>query len=429
MKRVLALLMLLCCTGCYLSNEAYYQQAQRFLGSGDYDSAARLFDQLGGYADATEYALYAAGLYALQNGDIDLARSTLQQVDPFLNSSRYLIWLEAEALAAADKLEEAAELYASLGAFYDSVQKAQSMLAEIPQRDIRQARALIAAKGYQQAKVLLQPYQGNEEADALLRRCEQGIQQQAYDRASELFDEGQYRDALTAFESLGDTLDAQARLLACRSALYTQAEADYANVTLDTCEDLMHRYAELDGYLNSAQRLTQLQERFSVSLQLCALADMMPWVEYGSYPTQESGTSHPLRWRVIGISGSTAALLCSNVIDAMPVASVTDLTLDISDIPALPDAEMLASLTDLRCLATPYALAQGVEHHSDGSAWWWLADEVSPDRNAMVWYTGAILPQGVDIHTSTVGVRPVIHVDLNDTPFTQGSGTESDPFR
>lgn len=432
MKRLLALfltLSALCCTACAATNEDYYQQAQRFLGAGDYESAAQLFDQLGGYRDSTEYALYAAGLHALQNGDRELCRRSLMQVDPFLNSSRYLTWLQAEDLSAADDLEAAAALYQSLGAFYDSPQRVAELQAQIPARDIRRAQVLMNAGGFQQGLTLLQPYAGMEEADKLILRCEEGLQQQAYDQASALYDEGLYEEAMAAFEALGDTLDAQARLLSCRSALYTQAESDYATVTLSTCEELMARYAALGSYLNSADRLQELQQRFAVNLLVRDRAALMPWVEYGSYPVQESGASEPLRWQVIDVVADDAVLLCESVIDAMPMASVTDLTIGGGASPVLPDAEMLSGLKDLSCAATPYALAQGVEHHSDGRAWWWLADEAASGRHAIVWYSGAVLTQGVDDREPTVGVRPVIYVDLNHYAFTGGSGAKADPFR
>lgn len=429
MKRFLALVLLCCCTGCTASNETYYQQAQRLLGAGEYDTAAELFDQLGGYADSTEYALYAAGLYALSQGDAELCRRSLEQVDPFLNSSRYLAYLDARELASSDELEDAAALYQSLGAFCDSAQQALTLLAEIPARDIRRARALIASGGYQQAQSLLSPYAGGEEADALLTQCAQGLLRQAYDRAVALYDEGLYSDALSAFESLGDTMDAAARSLACRSALYAQAETDFAQVTLSSCEALMERYAALDGYLNSADRIRQLQDRFAVNLLLRDRAGDMPYVRYGIYATQESGAPQPLLWRVLRVEEDEVTLLCGSVIDAVPVASVTDLDVGIEDTLALPEEGMLAPLEDLRCTATPYAIAQGVEHHSDGCAWWWLADEAAPGRNAIVWYNGAVLPQGVDADAATVGVRPVLHLDLNEHTFTQGSGTKADPFR
>ena len=426
-----ALALALTATGCAASNEDYYQQAQRFLGAGDFEGAARLFDQLGGYRDSGEYALYAAGLYALQQGERDLARSSLRQVDPFLNSGRYLTYLDAADLAEADDLEGAMALYQSLGAFADSAAQAQALEAAIPARDIRRARALMASGGWQQALTLLQPYQGLEEADALMAQCGEGLRQNAYDKAAELYQSGDYGQAMAAFEALGDTLDAKARALACRSALYMQLEAEYASVTLSGCESLMARYAALEGYLDSASRISELQARFATNLALRDTAGKHPYVIYGSYPTDESGAAQPLTWQVLGVTDDAATLLCTRVIDAMPVASATDLAApeDAAATLALPDLEQASTLGDLSCAATPYAVAQGVQHHSDGRAWWWLADEAPDGRQAIVWYNGSVLEGGVDPAEATIGLRPLLYLDLNRDAFTQGSGTPEDPFR
>ena len=435
MKRIVTLLaalaLALTATGCAASNEDYYQQAQRFLGAGDFEGAARLFDQLGGYRDSGEYALYAAGLYALQQGERDLARSSLRQVDPFLNSGRYLTYLDAADLAEADDLEGAMALYQSLGAFADSAAQAQALEAAIPARDIRRARALMASGGWQQALTLLQPYQGLEEADALMAQCGEGLRQNAYDKAAELYQSGDYGQAMAAFEALGDTLDAKARALACRSALYMQLEAEYASVTLSGCESLMARYAALEGYLDSASRISELQARFATNLALRDTAGKHPYVIYGSYPTDESGAAQPLTWQVLGVTDDAATLLCTRVIDAMPVASATDLAApeDAAATLALPDLEQASALDDLSCAATPYAIAQGVQHHSDSRAWWWLADEAPNGRQAIVWYNGSVLEGGVDPTEATIGLRPLLYLDLNRYAFTQGSGTPEDPFR
>ncbi|MGN0778001.1 MAG: tetratricopeptide repeat protein [Aristaeellaceae bacterium] len=425
-----ALALALTATGCTASNEDYYQQAQRFLGAGDFAGAAQLFDQLGGYKDSGEYALYAAGLYALQQGEHELARSTLLQVDPFLNSSRYLTYLNAAKLAETDDLEGAMALYASLGAFADSAEQARSLQAAIPARDIRRAKALMVSGGWQQAQAMLEPYKGLEEADALLEQCEEGLQQAAYDKADGLYQAGDFGQAMAAFDALGDTLDAKARALSCRSALYLELEKEYAAATLSTYESLIARYTAMDGYLDSASRIRDLQARFATNMALRDIADTHPYVVYGRYPVDESGASQPLTWQVLGVTEDTATLLCTQVIDAMPLASATDLTLPEDTVPlTLPDLEQVSLLDDLSCTATPYAMAQGAQHHSDGRAWWWLADEAPEGRQAIVWYNGSVMTGGVEPSEATIGLRPLLCVDLNHYAFTQGSGTQENPFR
>jgi hypothetical protein len=78
--------------------------------------------------------------------------------------------------------------------------------------------------------------------------------------------------------------------------------------------------------------------------------------------------------------------------------------------------------------ATPYALAQGVRSHSDGRAWWWLAD-AHASRSPIVWYNGNVIDSGVDVREAAVGVRPLLKLNLENIHLTAGSGTKEDPFR
>lgn len=423
-------------TGCGQSNQAYYERAQLYLGSGDYWMASALFEQLGEYEDSAEYALYSAGLAALSDGDASLARANLSEVDPFKSSPRYLRYLDAMALEADDDLEGALALYAGLGSFYHSEEDAARLRAEIPERKISYARSLMSAGHYDQALDVLDALDGYGDSAALMAECNQAMTQRAYDQAQQLYRNGAYSDALAAFEALGDTLDARARVLMCRGAMYQQLEESYRAVTLDTAEALLDGYREMEDYLDSEARVKALETRYAVNLSLRALAPERPYAVFGAYPYGESGVSMPLTWRVLAVEDSTATMLCEAVIDAHNAATPTDLSLDINEAAAepavsLPSQADLADLpqSDYACAATPYAIAQGVRHHSDGRAWWWLADPLPEGRQPIVWYTGETLPGGVSAEEETVGVRPLLRLSLDRFAFTGGDGSAENPFR
>ena len=156
MKRLLSLLLLLslCLTlcGCTLSNRDYYERAQLYLGSGDFATAAELFSQLGEYEDSADYALYCAALYALQEGELDLARTNLTQVAPFKSSGRYLRMVEAMTLERSGDLEGALAAYDALGSFENSADAAERLRAAIPKKKLEHASALMDAGRYEQAK-------------------------------------------------------------------------------------------------------------------------------------------------------------------------------------------------------------------------------------------------------------------------------------
>lgn len=436
MALLTALTLALAAGGCGSSNQQLYERAQLYLGYGETRAARVLFDQLGEYEDSAEYALYCAGIEALCQGDVTLARANLEEVDPFKSSSRYLRYLDALELVEDDDLEGALTIWEGLGSFYDSADKAAEMREEIPENHLAHSEALMEAGRYEQALTELEALGGYGKSLDMIAQCRKAIAQAQYNQANAMYDAGNFGDALTAFEALGDTLDSRARVLLCRSAMYREAEAAYAAVTLDTAAELMDRYADLEDYLESALRLKDLKARYDVNLRVKAAQS--PCVAYGSYPTGESGVSTGLTWHALSVDGGVATLLCDRVIDAMPLASATDLSLTLTPQEqagfqslSLPSMEELSALPEeqMRCPATPYALAQGVRHHADGSAWWWLRNALDNGRQMICWYNGTVLDTGVDPAERVVGVRPMVCLSLDKFAFTGGSGTAEDPFR
>lgn len=311
MKRALILFMLpvllLGLSSCSISTTDYYEHAHFYLGSGDFATAALMFDQLGEYADSAEFALYCAGLDALSKGDLSLAQADLNQVHPFKSSERYLRLIDAMVLEDNGDLEGALSIYEALGSFEDSQDRAAQLREAIPERDLAHARALMGASRWEQALTILEGLNGYGESAELIAECNESIAQAAYDQAAQLYASGRYSDALAAFEALGDTLDAQARVLMCRGAMYQQLEKDYSAASMATAEDLIARYTEMEDYLESPARLSELEARYRVNLTIVSAAYARPYVRFGSYGDQ------PLTWRVILVEDSQATLLCQQI--------------------------------------------------------------------------------------------------------------------
>ena len=433
---LLALLLTLTLSGCSSSNQDYYEQAQLYLGAGEYDMARSLFDQLGEYADAADYALYCAALSALNSGETDLARRNFDLVWPFKSSGRYLTYIEALSLEDAGQLDGALALWEELGTFEDSDVHAALLREAIPSEEIAHAEALMAAGRYEQAKAILETLDGYGDSADLLEACDAALLRAAYDHAETLYASGLFEQALSAFEALGDSLDAAQRALDCRAAMYEALEEAYPRASMATATELIDGYAEMENYAASEERLDALLSRYGVNLSLVSNASTLPWVIFGQYPTEESGAPAPLAWKLIALDGTTATLLCDQVIDAIPAITLPTLMLSADEqqavisltLPLLTDLTALSE-TDLRCAATPYALAQGVRHHSDGSAWWWLGNPVDAGRNAVVWYNGSVLDTGVAVTEGCVGVRPLLRIDLDEVTLTAGDGSIENPYR
>lgn len=434
MKKALTLLAVLClglsATACtHRSNQQYYERAQLYLGAENYESAAELFSQLGEYEEAADYSLYASALAAMQEGEWALARANLKQIIPFKSSERYLRFIEAAECEEAGKLEEALAIYESLGTFRESDQFAGELRTAIPEKTLQQARALMAQGDYAEARELLEALDGYGQSALLAKNCTTALNKAAYTEADALCESGDHLGAMQAFLALGEVLDAPARAEQCRAALFLALDKATAEVTIDTAAGLIAAYEAIDDPA-AAQQAAALAQRFGTNLLLLEKASDQPYVLLGEYPMGESGLESPLMWRVLSVQGAQVTLLCESVIDASPTATLTDLLLTDAEQTAvssatLPSAADLASLSDLSCMATPYAVAQGVQQ-ANGLALYWLRDSLENGIHPVVSSAGSLTIPALD---ETPGIRPMLTLSLENYTFTAGDGTKEDPFR
>lgn len=431
MKKALTMLLVLSlgltATACvHYSNQHYYEQAQLCVGSGEYARAAELFGLLGEYRDSADYALYAAALNALSEGDLTLARTNLNAVAPFKSSERYLTWIGALEKEASGDLAGALAVYETLGTFHNAHEAAEALRTAIPEEAIRQGRAMMARGEYAAARELFLSLEGYGQSETLAENCTVAINRAAYTAADKLYDAGDVHAARQAFLALGDVLDAADRAAQCREEIIADLNARTEAVTLGTANGLIAEWESLDDEEALAQAAA-LRERFGVNLQLLSVADTQPCVLLGEYPMGESGLESDVMWRVIAVNGAQITLLCESVIDASAIATTTDLvpTDDALSAMSLPSAADLASLSDLSCSATPYAVAQGVTQEG-GVALYWLRDSLENGVHPVVSAAGSLtLPTDATIP----GVRPLLTVSLEEHVFTAGDGTPENPFR
>lgn len=326
MKLLLLLLLpaLLLCS-CTATNDAYYQQAQLYLGNDEYATAADMFGLLGEYADAADYTLYCQGLAAMEQGQWEVAKADMALVEPFKSSTRYLQYITACQQEASGDLTQALSAFSALGSFEDSAERAEALREEIPRRQLSRAKALMDASHWAQAASLLESLTGYENGAELLEECRMRLQREAYNQAASLYDSGRYEEAMAAFEALDGALDADIRAQMCRSAMYYQLEEAYAAASMTTAQDLMARYAEMEDYLASPLRLQALQERFAVNLQLARAES--PYVRFAGHI-----------WQVQQVESGCAVLEAAEQRDPL----------------AADPAPMLSSVEDAAVLAYEY---------------------------------------------------------------------------
>lgn len=434
MKKLSLLTVLLCAaltlTSCAAQdNRSYYEDAQLYLGSGNYEGAAQLFSQLGEYADSADYALYARALSAIEDEDYALARANLEAVRPFKSSERYLTYLAALEAEEAGDLKDALALYETLGTFADAHQSAERLEAAIPEAAIKEGRALMSKGEYAAARELFLSLDGYGASETLAANCTVALNKAAYAEADALCKSGDHQAAMEAFTALGDTLDAVKRAADCLADIHAALDAQYEAVTLGTAPALMAAYAELGEDVTAQARIAELSARYGRNLEVVTAAGTHPHVLLGQYPTAESGEEQPVCWQVLKADGAVLTLLSDEVLDASDAAGTIAILFSEAEASAvsevlLPSVADLTALGDLTCTATPYALAQGATSEN-GAALYWLRDSLESGLHPIIGSTGALtLPDA-----AMPGIRPMVRLSLEQFAFTHGSGTAEDPFR
>lgn len=435
MKKCSLLAVLLCAaltmTACATQeNRSFYEEAQLYLGCGEYESAAMLFSQLGEYADSADYALYARALEAIGEEDYALARANLQAIAPFKSSERYLTYLDALEAEDGGELENALTLYQRLGTFADAHLAAERLETAIPEAAMKEGRALMSKGEYAAARAIFLSLEGYGMSAALAENCTVALNKAAYAAADELCKSGEHRAAMEAFTALGDTLDAAQRAADCLRDIHAALDEQYAAVTLGTAPALMAAYAEMGEDATAQARIAELSARYGRNLEVVTAAEEHPHVLLGKYPMAESGEEQSVCWQVLRADGAMLTLLADEVLDAADAAEAIAILFSDAEAPAvsevtLPSVADLTALADLTCTATPYALAQGASA-GNGAALYWLRDSLESGLHPVIGASGALTLPDASV---TPGIRPMLRLSLEQYAFTHGSGTAEDPFR
>ncbi len=258
MKIIATLALVLLLSGCTATNQTYYEQAQLYLGAGEYRTAAMLFSQLGEYRQSADYTLYAQALDALTQEDYALARANFHQVKGFKSAGRYLALLDAIALEKGGHYEAALNAFDALGSFSDAPQRAAALREEMPQLKFQQARQLMRTGEYAQAADILETLTTLESA-ALLEKCRDALHQQALTEAQKLQQSGDFAAALAAFDSLGDTLQSAQ----CREAWRQSLTERVLSATMADADALMAELSALSDHPDAQRAIDWLQGKFA----------------------------------------------------------------------------------------------------------------------------------------------------------------------
>ena len=180
MKKVFILAALcLSLTACAPSNQALYEQAQRYLGAKSYALAEETFMLLGEYAQAGQYAIYCRALQALEKEEWVLAEADFDLVFDFKLAKLYSGYAAARQQEAAGEMYDAQSAYARLGSLLDSQSRAAHLGALIPDTEYAAAKTLYAIGEYERAMAAFLALADYRDSAAMAAACQSVLSEKA----------------------------------------------------------------------------------------------------------------------------------------------------------------------------------------------------------------------------------------------------------
>ena len=273
-----------------------------------------------------------------------------------------------------------------------------------------------------------------------------------YDKAIIARENGQYEDAIAAFEALGNYSDAEEQVTATK---YSYANALYAN---GNTENAYNVFSEIAGYKDTDTIL----EKITIDLTYT----VGNYVVFGIYPQTSSCTDEtPIEWLVLDRDGNEALLISRYALDCQPYNTYefdvtwenctlrqwlndgfyngafsgeekntiiqsyisaddnsyfgTDAGDDVEDnvfLLNINESQRYFSDDDDRiCYPTDYAKQQGAWVDENGACRWWLRSSGgSGIHAASVHNKGFVSGRGNRTVTSMIGIRPAMWVRIFD---------------
>lgn len=285
-----------------------------------------------------------------------------------------------------------------------------------------------------------------------------------YNSAVSMMSEGNYEEAISAFEELDGYKDSAEKIVEC--GLASQYDTAIALMELGKYDAAVAAFGALDGYKDSAERIEECK---IAALRSAGVGD---YVCFGSYEqdNDESNGQEDIEWLVLNISSNRMLLISKYALDCQPynerrvtvtwetctlrewlneqflndafsageqaliptvTVSADDANLDSRSnadpgkdtqdkvfLLSIPEAEAYFVFNEARkCQPSDYATAGGGATVAEGGkCWWWLRTPGATGKSAAcVGYGGEIRDiVTVNVNSEETAVRPAIWVDLNN---------------
>ena len=240
----LLLVLALTLSACAQTPESKYKSAEKRMTQGSYTEAAEIFEELAGYSDSAQMAIYCKAVAAADQGNYALAVDALEQLGNYKDSAQ----LAQYYLAAG--YERMAVIYGDITAASDS------------QLDT-------ALAYYWEALPIYDGLSLYKDSGARYEACLSGIEtivaeqtqrtEEIYQQAISLENAGEYQEAIQIYSDLGSYRDSAARIKACRQ------EINYLAAIALEQEDALKawkKFQDFGDYKESKQHIYQIASQY-----------------------------------------------------------------------------------------------------------------------------------------------------------------------
>ena len=282
-----------------------------------------------------------------------------------------------------------------------------------------------------------------------------------YNDAVALMDNGEYEEAITAFEALDGYKDSSDKIVACEAAI-TENNYNAAVALMDEgeYEEAIAAFEALDGYKDSEAKIA------SYEVECLKTAKVGDSVYFGTYEQDddESNGAEDVEWLVLDKEGDKLLVISKYALDCQPYNTdwddvtwesctlrtwlnddflneafsadeqsyIVQTTVTADENPEYDtdpgndteDRIFLLSIDEAekyfswgsrrRCEPTDYAVANGAYESDSGDCWWWLR---SPGEHqysaACVLTNGSVGRYGFDVYYGCDAVRPALWINLD----------------
>ena len=376
---------------------------------------------------------------------------------------------DAVAFMNAKKYTEAISAFEALNGHKDSAQKIADCNTAILNGKYDDAVALMNAKKYTEAISAFEALNGHKDSAQKIADCNTAIWDGKYNDAVALMNAEKYTEAISAFEALNGHRDSAQKIADCNTAILDGKYNDA--VALMNTGDIIKAYEALralDGYRDSAEKADSIYVKYEI--ENVKSAKVGDYIQFGSYEQDNilSNGKEKIEWLVLDIVNGKALVIskyglddenyhtnnayvtwetCSlrrwlnnefidSAFSSEEQKMISSVTVSADENPqygyctdpgnSTRDKVFLLSITEAnkyfnsdsarRCVATDYAVAEGVFVYNYRCNWWLRTPGTKQSFAAIVDSFGDVEYSGDPndtAHMTNNAVRPALWIDLN----------------